>query len=660
MSAARVLIANRGVSAVRVVRACRALGLSPVAVYSDADREALHVRQSDEAVRLGPAPAPRSYLDEAAVAQAAVRVGAVAVHPGWGFLAESASFARRLEEMGVTLVGPTADAMRRLGDKQRARELAQALGLPVVPGEPLADGTDALQSARRVGFPLLVKAAAGGGGRGIRVAQREEDLPLVADSARREATRAFGDGTIYLERFLSGVRHVEVQVLGDGRGGLVHVFERDCTVQRRRQKVVEEGPSPAIDAATRAALGEAAVRLTAAAGYRSAGTVEFLVAADGRWYFIEANTRLQVEHGVTELLTGLDLVQAQLRIALGEPLWFRQDDVQTTGHALELRLYAEDPLRDSLPAAGKLLAFDLPDGPRVDAGYAAGDTVTTAYDAHLANIVVHAADRDAALRSAAVALRSLWVAGVPTNQPLLRLVVEHPDFRGCRVTTDWLERQQPEREALPDVVVDALAAHHALRVASDPLTGALAGWRALARVPTRPWSIEGHRIACGARLSEHGALRIRRDDGECETRVARDQDALVFPREGARVRVADDGPRTWLGWEGCAYRAEPAHERRQAAAADVGEASGAVEIVSPLPGVVLQVLVEGGQHVAEREPLVALEAMKMEHFLHAPADGTVVEVRCKTGDQVAAGTLLVVLRTEQGPSVAGLPAEETM
>jgi 3-methylcrotonyl-CoA carboxylase alpha subunit len=440
----RLLVANRGEIAVRVIRGARELGIETVAVYSDADRQALHVRSADRAVAIGPPPARDSYLNVEAVLEAARTTGCDALHPGYGFLAESADFAEACAAAGLIFVGPPAAAMRALGDKKRARALAEKAGLPVVPGYSGAtdDVKTLTERGRAVGFPLLVKASAGGGGKGMRKVDRIEDLPEALASARREAEAAFGDGMLLLERYLDPVRHVEIQIIADAHGNVVSFGERDCSLQRRHQKIVEEAPSPAVGPELRMRMGEAAVALARSAGYRSAGTVEFMLDGDGHFYFLEVNTRLQVEHPVTELITGYDLVQMMLREAVGEPLRVHKRQIAPRGHAIEARIYAEDPENGFLPSPGPILFARMPAGPgiRVDAGIATGCEVSVHYDPILAKVVAHHEDREGAIRRLRRALGETIILGVRTNLPFLQAVLAHPEFERGAANTRTVER----------------------------------------------------------------------------------------------------------------------------------------------------------------------------------------------------------------------------
>ncbi len=440
----KVLIANRGEVAVRIIRACREMGIVTVAVFSEADREALHVLQADMAVPLGPAPAAQSYLNQDKIIAAARATGAQAVHPGYGFLAENATFAEACAAAGLVFIGPPSAAVRAMGDKMAARRVAERTGVPLVPGttQPLADGAEAARVAREIGYPVMIKAAMGGGGKGMRLVRAYAELEGALRAARSEAGSAFGDATVYIERYIAEPRHIEVQVLADAHGTVVHLGERECSIQRRHQKLVEESPSPFVDADLRRRMGEAACRLAAAVGYVNAGTVEFLVDRERSFYFLEMNTRLQVEHPVTELVTGRDLVREQIRIAAGEKLGFTQDDVVFNGHAIECRVNAEDPDANFMPSPGKILGLRAPGGPwvRDDSGVYEGYTVPRYYDTLMAKLIVWAADRDGAIARMERALAEYHVSGVRTTLPVLRRIIRHPDFIAGRLDTHFMER----------------------------------------------------------------------------------------------------------------------------------------------------------------------------------------------------------------------------
>ena len=447
----RVLVANRGEIAVRIIRACREAGIESVAVYSDADARALHAGLADRAERLGPPPALQSYLNIDAVVDAARRSGADAVHPGYGFLSERADFARAVETAGLTFIGPPADAIERMGSKIAARALMANAGVPIVPGSTPADQTDGgiAEATRGIGFPVLIKASAGGGGRGMRVVRSEDDAVELIGAARREAAAAFGDGTLYVEKHIERPRHVEIQIFADDHGNVVHLFERECSLQRRHQKVVEESPSPALAPAVRERMGAAAVAAARAAGYRNAGTIEFLLEGEGdgaSFYFLEMNTRLQVEHAVTEAVTGVDLVRAQLEVAAGAPLPWTQESLRQRGHAIECRLYAEDPSSDFLPQAGPLLLYREPSGPgiRIDAGVVEGDDIGVNYDPMLAKLIACAETRPAALERTIAALRTFPILGIRTNIPFLLRVLQHRDVQSGAVHTSFLDERLTE------------------------------------------------------------------------------------------------------------------------------------------------------------------------------------------------------------------------
>lgn len=467
----RVLVANRGEIAVRVLRGCREAGLPTAAVFSSADRGALHVRHADRALEIGPPPARESYLDIERILDAARRLEAGSVHPGYGFLAENAEFAAAVEAAGLVWIGPPPAAIRAMGEKTAARRAMEAAGVRVVPGtsEPAADEEAAAAAAARVRYPVLLKAAAGGGGKGMRVVRDPAELPAAFASAAREARGAFGDPAVYVERYLPQARHVEIQVLADDTGHAIHLGERECSLQRRHQKLLEECPAPGLDAGTRDRMGAVAVRAAEAVGYEGAGTVEFLLAPDGEFWFLEMNTRLQVEHPVTELATGIDLVRAQLAIAAGAGLPVEQEAVRLTGHAIECRIAAEDPSRGFLPATGLIETCVEPSGPgvRVDSGVAAGSEVSPHYDPLLLKVIVHARDREAALSRMSRALSELEIEGFPTNVSFQRALVAHPGVREGRFHTRWLEERADE----------IVAAASAMRREGEPLAAALAAWR---------------------------------------------------------------------------------------------------------------------------------------------------------------------------------------
>lgn len=662
----KLLIANRGEIACRIARTCRRLGIRTVAVFSEADQEALHVRAADEAVAIGPAPAAESYLSIPKLLDAARRTGADAVHPGYGFLAESAAFAAAVREAGLVFVGPSPEAMQRLGAKDAAKALAEAVGVPIVPGYRGPDQSDERLSAeaRRIGFPLLIKATAGGGGKGMRRVDGPRDFPDALAACRREALAAFGDGRVLLERSIERPRHLEVQVVADREGRVVHLFERDCTLQRRHQKVLEEAPAAGLDETLRRALGEAAVRLAAAAGYEGAGTVEFLLAPDGTFYFIEANTRLQVEHPVTEAITGLDLVEWQIRIAEGRPLPLAQAAIRAHGHAFEARLYAEDPAKGFLPSTGRLERLLLPEGlpgVRVDTGVREGDVVTPFYDPLIAKVVTWGEDRPAALARLEQALDAAAVVGPTTNLAFLRRVVREPAFRAAAIDTLWLDREGGLLGAAEDEPgpIDLVAA--AFLFAADDRERAMAAagpWR------NSPWvTLEGFRLGAPARrelrLLAAGRERTVRLEGPLRTPEASLDGTPLGPvrldRDGCELRVELAGHRTVAQATLADDRVMLARDgrtlvlrRAPAARADTEDIGSEGLVAAPMPGKVVRLLVAPGDVVGRGQLLAVLEAMKMEHRLEAPRDGRVVAVHVAVGEQVEEGTILLDLADRQG------------
>jgi 3-methylcrotonyl-CoA carboxylase alpha subunit len=677
----KILIANRGEIAVRILRTCRTMGIDTVAVFSDADERAPHVHLADEAVRIGPPPAAQSYLDIARILDAAARTGADAVHPGYGFLSENPDFCAACRERGLVFIGPGPEVIRLLGSKREAKRVAAAAGVPVVPGYDGDEQDTATLAvrARALGFPVLVKASAGGGGKGMRVVRPGDDLGAAIDSARREAAGAFGDDTLLLERYVERPRHIELQILGDSHGNVVHLFERECSIQRRHQKIIEE--SPALDEALRGRMGEAAVAVGKAVGYENAGTVEFILAPDGQFYFLEVNTRLQVEHPVTEMVTGLDLVREQIRVACGQPLdaaVLRAAGASPQGAAMECRLYAEDPASQFLPAAGHLSDWHLPalEGVRVDAGVEAGQAVSVHYDPMLAKIICHAPTRGEVIARLGRFLREMSVQGVVTNRALLIRILSHPAFRAGEIDTHFLDRHADE--LLEPMRVPGQA----------PGAATLARWRHAAVAATL-WAHEARR---GRRAIlpalEPGFRNSRFRDEQVEYEIGAACICVQYRNLGGGrlrvevtaggeapvaeiVRVAHiDGP--WLHVEdGRSLRRfrvivdSVASPRWEAAAsprwfvhaldgdvalterprfADAREDAVAGGLSAPMPGKVVKVLVTAGQAVTAGETLLVLEAMKMEHPVRAPIDGVVAELPASEGEQVDAGQLLAVVK----------------
>ena len=681
----KVLIANRGEIACRVVRTCRRLGIGTVAVYSDADAQALHVAMADEAVRIGPAEAASSYLNVDAVIAAALRTGADAIHPGYGFLSESPVLPRLSAGNGIAWIGPSAEAIERMGSKIESKRIAEAAGVACVPGYhgEAQDDAALTAAAREIGFPVLIKASAGGGGRGMRRVDRPEDLPEALRAARSEAQAGFGNSSLRLEKFIERPRHVEVQLAGDRHGNLVHLFERECSIQRNYQKVVEEAPAPKLSDSVRKSLFEAAIRLGRAIGYDSLGTVEFLLGNDadvtpivarddagseviwsrnGPW-FLEMNTRLQVEHPVTEMITGLDLVEWQIRIAAGEPLPLTQDSILGRGSAIEVRLNAEDPAANYAPQLGTVTRVDVPEheGVRVDTGIRAGSAVTPYYDSMLAKVIAHGPDRASAAARLSAALSELAVLGVGSNQAFLRNIVDHPQFRAGNLTTRFLAeafpggwtgsgREAAEAELGTLAALGAWAETLERRRAASRLGpwGTLGGFRITepagrsARVTLQvDGPVDGTEwvLAGGA-----GRYTLARGDTVRAVEVRREGERLAVSVDGLVRTYAEsvDGETVQLARQGRleTYRVAPAIDRAGADAGGSGKEAGN-RVVATLPGLVSAVSVEVGQRVEKGETVVVLEAMKLMHSLAAPVSGTVAEVFCIAGETVPAGAALV-------------------
>ena len=654
MSLSRILIANRGEIACRIIRTARAVGYGTVAVFSDADKDAPHVRRADEAVRIGASPATDSYLKIEAILDAARLTGADAVHPGYGFLSENAVFAQNCVDAGLVFIGPPPAAIAAMGDKALAKQRMLVAGVPCAPGYIGAEQADAAlaREARALGFPLLVKAVAGGGGRGMRLVRKADELVDALAAARREAQSAFGDGTLMLERLIENGRHVEIQIFADAHGNVIHLGERDCTAQRRRQKVVEESPSPIVDAALRDAMGRDAVAAARAVGYVGAGTVEFIVDADLRHYFLEMNTRLQVEHPVTEMVTGLDLVEWQLRVAAGEGLPLQQHEVRTRGHAIEARLYAEDPYAMPIPFApqtGRVCwwrpeAAATQPGVRIDHGIFENGEVTPFYDAMVAKIIAHGRDRDDAIRRLRAALREAPLLGLRHNGEFLRDLLDHESFRGATMTTtlidDWFAKGDviAQRPAVSDevwCVAAALVAH-----------GDHPGWRSS--------GVAAFDVALRCN-DETRSLRVRPERGgvvQVTLGGAAHTLQLFGPAVGELTYAFEgihrhavalrDAANLHLALSGAHFIfTEPSALASAHSAVDIGR------LCASVAGVVCQVAVRLGDAVAAGQPLVCVEAMKMEMWLSAPAAATVRTLYARIGEQVAAGALLVELQPSE-------------
>ncbi|MEU7479062.1 acetyl/propionyl/methylcrotonyl-CoA carboxylase subunit alpha [Lentzea sp. NPDC042327] len=628
-----VLVANRGEIAVRVIRALKALGIRSVAVYSDADADALHVRLADEAVRIGPAAARESYLSIEKIVQAAGSTGAQAIHPGYGFLAENTAFAKACDDAGIVFVGPPAAAIDAMGDKIRAKLTVSAAGVPVVPGrtrEGMSDD-EIVDAAVEIGFPVLLKPSAGGGGKGMRLVHEESALREAIESARREARGSFGDDTLLIERFVTNPRHIEIQVLADTHGNVIHLGERECSLQRRHQKIIEEAPSPFLTPEVREAMGAAAVDAAKSCGYVGAGTVEFIVdGATGDYFFMEMNTRLQVEHPVTEEVTGVDLVEWQLRVASGEVLDL---DVTMRGHSVEARVYAEDPARGFLPTGGRVLALREPTSVRVDSGLYEGLVVGSDYDPMLAKVIAHGRTREEALRRLDHALGQVVLLGVTTNIPFLRALLRDPDVRSGALDTGLVERKLDAltSQDVPDDVYVAAGLERSLDPRGDDPWDQLSGWR----VGEHAWTtwrindvdvrVRGDEVVVGA--GEPVRARARREGG----------DLLVGSR---RYAVARDGDVLWLGHDGASWALT---EAEFLVGASGGAAASGGPVKSPMPGTVLVVRAQQGEDVTAGQALFVVEAMKMEHTVTAPVDGVLAEVNVQAGQQVALDQVLATV-----------------
>jgi 3-methylcrotonyl-CoA carboxylase alpha subunit len=664
----KILIANRGEIAVRIITTARLLGMATVAVYSDADAGALHVALADEAVRIGPPAVAESYLRGDAIIAAALRTGAQAIHPGYGLLSENPGFVEAVEAAGLVFIGPPAAAIRAMGLKDAAKTLMESAGVPVVPGYHGAEQDPAFLAAQAeaIGYPVLIKARAGGGGKGMRLVERSADFAQALEGAAREARASFGDPACLVEKYILRPRHIEIQVFADAQGHVVHLFERDCSLQRRHQKVIEEAPAPGMTPEVRAAMGQAAVEAARAISYQGAGTVEFIVdgsgplSVDGFW-FMEMNTRLQVEHPVSEAITGLDFVELQLRIAAGEPLPVRQEDLSITGHAVEARLYAEDVDKGFLPAVGRLTHLGFPAaahftrGPvRIDAGVRQGDEISPWYDPMIAKIIAHGPDRAAALRQLAATLDACRIAGCTTNVEFLAALARDEGFAAGRVDTGLIARNLSRLTAKPAMPAEApaLAALSALDLLDAPVApdpwDRLTGWRAWGQAGTHvTLDHEGRTLALEVAPIGPRQFRVSTSDHAVTVQLLdHDRGALRFASEAyqGQAQVVVAAGRIKLFLRGHSYDFAPV-DPLQAASHDH---DGGHAIVAPMPGLVSSLRTRVGAKVTKGMPLLVLEAMKMEHILTAPRDGSVQEVLVAEGDQVSDGTVLVQLEAVDG------------
>jgi 3-methylcrotonyl-CoA carboxylase alpha subunit len=652
----KILIANRGEIACRIIKTCRRLGVRTVAVYSDADADARHVRLADEAIHIGAAPARESYLLAERILEAAKRSGAQAVHPGYGFLSENAEFAEACAQAGIVFIGPPTTAIRAMGSKSAAKALMEQAGVPLVPGYhgDQQEPEFLRQQADRIGYPVLIKASAGGGGKGMRVVERSEDFVERLSSCQREAAASFGDARVLVEKYLLRPRHIEIQVFGDRHGQVVHLFERDCSVQRRHQKVLEEAPAPGMSAERRAAMGQAAVEAARAISYVGAGTVEFIADRDGQFYFMEMNTRLQVEHPVTEMITGLDLVEWQLRVAAGEPLPKRQEELTIDGHAIEARIYAEDADKGFLPSIGHLSKLAAPqESPyvRIDTGVEQGDEITPYYDPMIAKLIVWDRSRSRALQRMRRALAEYRIVGVTSNVEFLGRLVAHPAFTGNDFDTGLIEREHaslfPERQEAPALAWQLAALAVLLSERRPAASTAFSPWQAsdgwrLNGSKERPLILrrgdsehtlqveydgDGFHLRYGSHaVNAHGTLAA---DGQLRAEIDGQRITATAVRDNGRLHLFVDGRvHQFLHIDPLAYAAQ-----------DSNEHGGGLQ--SPMPGKVVALLVEPGSRVDKGTPLLVLEAMKMEHTVSAPATGTVNAFLYAVGDQVKEGAALV-------------------
>lgn len=650
----RILVANRGEIARRIMRTAHNMGISTVAIYADGDAGEPFVREADQAVALGGASSRETYLDQAKVLAAAKRTGADAVHPGYGFLSENTTFAAAVQAAGLIWIGPDANAISQMGDKLSSKKLMSEAGVPTLPSAEVPAGADAQSLANEIGYPLLVKASAGGGGKGMRVVENEADLEEAVEGARREAGASFGYDTIFLERWLSSSRHVEIQVLGDTEGNAVHCFERECSIQRRHQKIIEEAPSSAVSDELREKMGAAAVAAAKAIGYTSAGTVEFLLDGDEFW-FLEMNTRLQVEHPVTEEITGLDLVREQILVAQGERLSFTQDEIGINGHAIEARIYGEDPTRDFLPTAGPVLLFErskVADA-RFDSGIETGSVVGIEFDPMLAKVIVHAPTRaEAALRLARV-LETTRIQGLTTNRDFLVTVLRDPAFLAGDTTTDFIERinpargKEPERgELIEAAIAAALVAQGDRRASSKALHRIRSGWRNSVMPPELvEYMIGDEELTLEYQSQQDGSFLAMADDLVMAVAIkSREPQQISLEIDGRLLAftVTADGDR-WLT-HGPAGQVELTELPRFPDLDSLGSAGG---LTAPMPGNVVETYVATGDKVEQGQLLLILEGMKMEHRITAPISGLVSELRVAKGDQVANGEVLVVIAEEE-------------
>ena len=667
----KILIANRGEIACRIIKTARRMGIKTVAVYSDADRDALHVEMADEAVHIGPPPAAQSYLVIEKIVEACKQTGAEAVHPGYGFLSEREAFPVALAEAGIVFIGPNPKAIAAMGDKIESKRMAAKAKVSTVPGYlgEIADAAEAARIAEEIGYPVMIKASAGGGGKGMRIAHTRRELEEGFDAARSEAKASFGDDRVFIEKFIVNPRHIEIQVLGDKHGNVIHLGERECSIQRRNQKVIEEAPSPLLDETTRKAMGEQAVALAKAVGYDSAGTVEFVAGQDKSFYFLEMNTRLQVEHPVTEMITGIDLVEQMIRIAAGEELKLRQEDVTFTGWAIESRIYAEDPFRNFLPSTGRLVKYRPPvEGSaegmavRIDTGVAEGGEISMYYDPMIAKLITHAPSREAAIELQAQALDAFYIDGIKHNIPFLTALMQHPRWRAGNLSTTFIQEEYPngfeprapEGEDLQILAAVAAAIDHLHNCRRRKITGQMPG-RPVTFAKRRVVDVGNgvrRRVIVDGELNGPTTVTLLDDDGNpSETLeiaskwwpgepvwsgMVRDRDVSV------QVRPILNGFE--LSYRGVRVPARVYTEREAELAALMpvkAAADTSKVLLCPMPGLVKAIYVEAGQEVKAGDPLAVVEAMKMENTLRAERDGIVKVVNAKPGDSLAVDAVIM-------------------
>jgi propionyl-CoA carboxylase alpha chain len=655
----KILIANRGEIACRVIRTARAMGIKTVAVYSDADADALHVREADEAVHIGPAPAAQSYLQIDRIVEACVKTGAEAVHPGYGFLSENMKFADALKRAGIVFIGPDPHAIYAMGDKIESKKLAKEAGVSTVPGYlgVIKDAEEAAKIAKEIGYPVMIKASAGGGGKGMRIAHNDQEARDGFRSATNEAKSSFADDRVFVEKFVQEPRHIEIQILADGHGNCLYLGERECSIQRRHQKVIEEAPSPFLDEKTRTAMGEQAVALAKAVKYKSAGTVEFIVDGKRNFYFLEMNTRLQVEHPVTEMVTGLDLVEQMIRVAAGEKLSLKQSDVKLKGWAIEARVYAEDPLRNFLPSTGRLVRYREPStGPvvRVDSGVYEGAEISMFYDPMIAKLVTYGEDRGAAISAMREALDSFYIRGLGHNVGFLSALMAHPRFQAGRLTTGFIAEEFPDgfhgvalnENEMADLVAVAAIIHQGFArraVAGKP------HFRSRGSVANGHWTIkvgkETRQVSIVETASGHAVIDGKRS---CEIVSAWRLDENLFhgriDGRGITVQVERDGIGYRMSYAGAVLKvlvllpraAELAEYMLEKTPPDMSK-----YLLSPMPGLLVSLAVQPGQDVKAGQELAVVEAMKMENLLRAERDGKVANLHAKPGDSLAVDQIIM-------------------